>query len=134
MTKILVALAFVSGAALGGLSTWVCSYGSSRPTDKPAPPISVLLKSAAVSIRASNDHCESRFGHTVGEVLGGILQAGLGDRRNPYSYSCGDGTCRLGIGNCKPWQKSDCGQTMLEFQVDPRGIPRPETFACVDIP
>jgi hypothetical protein len=70
----------------------------------------------------------------VGEVLGGILEAGLRDSRNPYSYFCADGTCRLGIGNCRPWQKSDCGQTMLEFQIDARGVPRAETFACADIP
>jgi hypothetical protein len=134
MTKILVALAFVLGVVLGGLSTWVHSYGSSRPTDKQAPPISAILKSTPVGISAANDHCEARFGHTVGEVLGGILEAGLGDNRNPYSYFCSNGMCRLGVGNCRPWQKSDCGQTMLEFQVDARGVPRPETFACADIP
>ena len=134
MKRLLWAVAFVSGVVVGGLGSWVQSCGSSRTIDKHVPPISAILKSATVGIAAANDHCESRFGHMVGDVLGGILEAGLADTRNPYSYFCDDGTCRLGIGNCKPWQKSDCGQTMLEFQVDPHGVPRPETFSCADIP
>ena len=134
MKKVLSVLSFVIGGSVGGFATWVHSYGSSRSTDNDAPPISAILKSAAVPILAANDHCESRLGHTVGDVLGGILEAGLGDRRNPYTYSCGNGTCQLGIGTCRPWKTSECGQTMLVFQVDPRGAPQPETFACLDIP
>jgi hypothetical protein len=134
MRKALVATVFVLGLGTGWLVAWVRTYSASRATDRQAPPISKILKSAAVTIVAANDHCESRLGHTVAEVFGGILDAGLGSARNPYSYSCDGATCRFEISNCTPWQKSDCGQTMLEFRMDGHGAPRPETFACLDIP
>jgi hypothetical protein len=70
----------------------------------------------------------------VGDVLGGILEAGLHSGRNPYSYDCIDSTCRFSVGTCKPWQDTECGGTALAFEVDAHGVPRPGTFSCIDVP
>jgi hypothetical protein len=125
---------FATGVASGCLVTWVWSHGSTNAARSRTPPLSAILKLATTAIPPERDHCDARLGHTVGEVLGGILEAGLRDIRNPYAYDCQDGSCRFEIGNCKPWQRSECGQTILEFQVDAHAAPRPDTFSCLDIP
>ena len=94
--------------------------------------MSALLKSAGV--RIARDACDGRLGRTVGDVLGGILDAGLRSERNRYSYYCIGSTCRFSVGSCMPWQETECGGTLLEFEVDGPGVPRPGTFSCIDVP
>jgi hypothetical protein len=132
MKKALAAIVFAVGVATGCFVTWVHSYVSERSTDKRVPTISALLKSAGVDI--ARDACDARLGRTVGDVLGRILDAGLHSGRNPYWYYCTGSTCRFSVGNCMPWQDTECGGTVLEFEVDAHGVPRPGTFSCIDVP
>lgn len=132
MKKAPAAIVFAVGVATGCIAMWVHGHVSERSTDPRAPRLSTLVKSAGVAI--ARDACDARLGRTVGDVLGGLLDAGLRSGRNPYWYYCTGSTCRFSVVSCRPWEETECGGALLEFEVDAHGVPRPGTFSCIDVP